>query len=134
MTDALTSSPDSVRRSFERLSGQQRALSAERERKIARAADVKRYLELAPKVEEALDALSQELFGKLAALLESNLTLALQEVLGQPIRLRVEQDFKRGGATLALHLERNGEKEDIIKGTGGSVANILSVGLRLFAL
>src|SRR5207249_4930964 len=32
------------------------------------------------------------------------------------------------------HIERNGQPEDIMKGQGGSVANILSVGLRMFGL
>jgi hypothetical protein len=130
----LAPPPDALRRAFERLSGQQRALSAERDRKAARLAELKDYLAVAPAVEQALETLGQELFGKLARIIESHLTLALQEVLGQAICLKVEQDFKRGGATLKLHMEREGRKEDIMKGTGGSVANILSVGLRIFAL
>lgn len=74
------------------------------------------------------------MFGKLSAILERNLTLASQEVLGQAIKLKVSPDFKRGAAILDMHIERDGQPEDIMKGTGGSVANILSVGLRLFAL
>ncbi|MDB5298196.1 MAG: hypothetical protein JWO31_4179 [Phycisphaerales bacterium] len=131
---AAPPAPDAARRAFERLAGQRRALAAERDRKAGRLDELKAYLAVAPQVEAALEQLGDEMFGKLAAVIESHLTLALQEVLGQPIRLRVEQDFKRGGATLKLHVERDGRKEDIMRGTGGSVANILSVGLRLFAL
>ncbi|HEX8913836.1 MAG TPA: hypothetical protein VF796_15920 [Humisphaera sp.] len=126
--------PTALRRSFDQLTGQQRALAAERARKAARLEQLKAYLEVAPQVGEALETLGQELFGRLATIIESHLTLALQEVLGQAIRLKVEQDFKRGGATLRLHIERDGKAEDIMRGTGGSVANILSVGLRIFAL
>ena len=37
-------------------------------------------------------------------------------------------------ATVDFWVERNGNPEDIMRGQGGSVNNILSVGLRLFAL
>src|SRR5439155_596626 len=67
--------------------------------------------------------------------IEQQLTVALQEVLDQPdLVLKVEREFKRGGATMSFHIERGGNAEDIMRGQGGSVANVLSVGLRLFAL
>ena len=74
------------------------------------------------------------MFGKLTAVIEQHLTRALQEVLEQNIVLKVNRDFKRGAATMSFHVERDGHKEDIMKGQGGSVVNILSVGLRLLAL
>jgi ABC-type glutathione transport system ATPase component len=67
-------------------------------------------------------------------ILEEKLTLALQEVLEQPLALKVTRDYKRGGATMSFHVERNGQSEDIMRGQGGSVVNVLSVGLRMFAL
>lgn len=107
---------------------------AERHRKEQQLEEIKQFLQLAPEVEQALEDLGQEMFGKLSTLLENTLTLALQEVLGQSIRLVVKPEFKRGAAVLDMHITRDGQAEDIMKGTGGSVANILSVGLRLFAL
>jgi len=92
------------------------------------------YLSIADAVDDALDKLSEQLFGKIAKAIEDNLTLALQEVLEQNITLKVTRDCKRGRATIGFHIEREGQKEDIMKGQGGSVANILSVGLRFFAL
>ncbi len=127
-------SPAAVRRLYERLDERRQTLAGDLARNRARLAELDDEIALAPAVEQALEALSQELFGKLATVIEQHLTLALQEVLGQPIRLRVKQDFRYGGATLDLHVERDGHEEDIMKGTGGSVTNILSVGLRLFAL
>lgn len=97
-------------------------------------AEVRGYLELAPKVEAALQTLSQQVFAQLVGTLEDTLTIALQEVLEQPIRLRALPDYKRGGATVEFFIERDGQREDIMRGQGGSVANILSVGLRMFAL
>jgi hypothetical protein len=70
----------------------------------------------------------------LLGLIEEKLTIALQEVLDQPLRLRAEVEWKRNGASVQFWVERNGKHEDIMKGQGGSVANLLSVGLRMFAL
>ena len=126
--------PAGLRRRFDKLRGQQEALTETRDRAARRLEELGEYLALAPKVDDALEALGHELFGKLAEVIERQLTFALQEVLGQPIQLKVEREFKRGAATMAFHIERGGEKEDILRGQGGSVANILSVGLRVFAL
>lgn len=92
------------------------------------------YLGIADAVEEALRLLGEQLSERLAKKLEDMLTDALQEVLEQPIALKVTCDHKRGGATMGFHVEHNGRRESIMKGQGGSVANILSVGLRMFAL
>lgn len=130
----LPPSPQLLRNEFSRLDGQRQTLMQERERHASRLAELTEYLEVAPRVAEALEKLSEELFGKLAKLIETKLTVALQEVLGQAIVLKVTRDFKNGMATMAFHIERDGHAEDIMRGQGGSVANILSVGLRLFAL
>ena len=95
---------------------------------------IRDYLAIAPRVEEALEGLSQRLFDQLVGVLEAKLTIALQEVLEQPIRLRAEPSFRRGAASVEFYVERDGHREDIMRGQGGSVANILSVGLRMFAL
>jgi ABC-type glutathione transport system ATPase component len=92
------------------------------------------YLAIADGVAQALDKLSEDMFGRIVQVLEVNLTRALQEVLEQPITLKVERDYKRGTATIGFHIERDGQPEDIMRGQGGSVANILSVGLRMYAL
>src|SRR5690606_25294888 len=78
--------------------------------------------------------LSQNLFERITALLQEKLTIALQEVLEQPISLKVDAKYLKNSTSIEFTLEREGKSEDIMKGTGGSVANILSVGLRLFAL
>ena len=131
---ALPPSPQTLRNEYLRLDGQRETLTQEHARHARRLVELGEYLDVAPKVEAALEVLSEELFGKLAKLIEGKLTVALQEVLGQPIVLKVMRDFKRGAATMAFHIERDGHAEDIMRGQGGSVANILSVGLRLFAL
>lgn len=127
-------SPAAARKRFDVLTGQRQALEARRDDKAKRLAELNAFLALVPAIDDALEKLSGELFGKLAALLEGHLTTILQDVLAQPIRLCARPDHKRGSATLTLHIERGGQQEDIMRGSGGSVANVLSVGLRLLAL
>ena len=127
-------SPSPLRRRFDILSGQRISEERSRQDLTTRLDALKNYLNIADAVEEALEKLGDELFGELVRIIETNLTVALREVLEQPISLKVERQFKRGVATMAFHVERNAQREDILRGQGGSVANVLSVGLRLFAL
>jgi DNA repair exonuclease SbcCD ATPase subunit len=126
--------PQRARRLLDQLATKQETRAAERERAARRLATLEEYLSLADGVAAALDVLSEDLFGGVVRILEENLTRALQEVLEQPITLKVDRQYKRGTATIGFYIERAGEKEDIMRGQGGSVANILSVGLRMFAL
>lgn len=92
------------------------------------------YLAVADKVTVALEQLSEQLFRQLLDIVQNKLSIALQEILDQRILFRADADFKRGAATVDFWIERDGNREDVLRGQGGSVANILSVGLRLFAL
>src|SRR6266550_3839648 len=120
--------PEVLRRRYDQLNGQRIRLRSDQQRVTALIAQLSEYLAVAPQVEAALEVLSNALFGRLADIIERQLTLALQEVLQQPITLKVERDFKRGAATMRFHILRDGQEEDIMRGQGGSVANILSVG------
>jgi len=92
------------------------------------------YLVIAPQVTQALDVLSNQLLQQVLGTVQEKLTIALQEILEQPIRFKALSEFKRGTTTVEFWVERGENKEDILRGQGGSVANILSVGLRMFAL
>ena len=105
-----------------------------REALAKREAELAAWLALAPAIETTLDELSQTLFAEVVGVLERMLTLALHDVLDQPLSLKVEQDWKRGAASMSFHIERGGEREDVLRGQGGSVANVLSTCLRIFAL
>jgi len=93
-----------------------------------------KYLGISEQVTEALETLSGQLFEQELQLIQEKLTIALQEVLEQPLKLKAIAEWKRNAATVEFQIEREGNTEDIMKGQGGSVANILSVGLRMFAL
>jgi predicted ATPase len=93
------------------------------------------FLELEPQVHATLEQLSRSLFTQLAQTLEQHLTNALQDVLEQPLRLRIELKWSESrGNTFSFYVERDGQAEDIMKGQGGSVANVLSVALRMLAV
>ena len=97
-------------------------------------AELQAYLSISDQVTEALDMLSQKLFEQVLGLLERNLTTAIQEVLEQPIQFKTEASFKHGAANVEFSIDREGNSEDVNRGQGGSVQNVLSVGLRMFAL
>ncbi|MEQ8820763.1 MAG: DNA repair protein [Sumerlaeia bacterium] len=134
MTLPAPTSPESLGRRFERLAGRRDSLRRALAEKDLQLAELDAYLALEKPVEDALEHLSQTMFSSITRVIEEKLTLALQEVLEQSIALRVTSDYKFGKASIGFHLERDGQKEDILRGTGGSVTNVLSVGLRLFAL
>lgn len=97
-------------------------------------ADIELFLSVADRTTAALEVLSQSLFEEVLGVLESKLTIAIQEVLGQPIKFKSKPDFKRGAAAVTFSIDREGNEEDVLRGQGGSVQNVLSVGLRMFAL
>jgi hypothetical protein len=126
--------PESARRRAERL-------LYERERREQRSIDLagefaalNEYLAIAGDVTLALERLSEQLFRQLLQVVQEKLTIAMQEILDQPLEFKAQADFKRGSATVEFWVERGGQSEDILRGQGGSVANVLSVGLRMFAL
>lgn len=110
----------------------------DRERDAARTrmqlAETADQLQLAPRVTDALETLSERLFKEVLQVVERQCTRALQEVLDQPIELKTTATFKRGAAAVEFSINNDGNEEDILRGQGGSVANILSVSLRMLAL
>jgi DNA repair exonuclease SbcCD ATPase subunit len=126
--------PEEVRRRFQTLRVQQHLLLERQKQARQERQDLTAFLALAPGVADRLDALSQHLFGDILADVERNLTYALQEVLEQDLKVVSSTEVKKGKATICFSVERDGQREDILTGQGGSVCNIISVGLRLIAL
>lgn len=119
---------------FQQLSGARQNIEGSRKSLVAQLEKTEKYLEVGEQVRKALETLNENLFQQVTDLLQSKLTIALQEVLEQEIALGVETSFKNNAAAISFHIVRQGHKEDIMKGQGGSVVNVLSVGLRMFAL
>ena len=130
----MLKSPEQLRKRLDRLSWQRDDLTEKAKRVAARLAKLDKHLEIAADVSEALEHLGQELFEEVLGLMEEKLSQAIEEVLDQPIRFKSHAAFKSGAAHVSFSVERDGHKEDVQRGQGGSVQNILSVGLRMFAL
>ena len=96
--------------------------------------ETQHYLDVSGRVTTALEKLNEVIFQQEIELVEDSLTRALQDVLDQPISLKAEVSWKNNAASVSFEVERDGNPEHIMRGQGGSVANILSVGLRIFAL
>jgi hypothetical protein len=126
--------PTKARRQADRLLDKRADRSQQMHRLSAKIEQHASYLEVAEKVTDALELLSDQLFHQLLRIVEEKLTIALQEILEQPIRFRAKSEFKRNAANVDFWIERDGNRENVLDGQGGSVANILSVGLRMFAL
>jgi len=122
---------------YHRLSALAEGLHAEHRRVRGRLADVEAFLVLAPKARDRLEELSTALFGKILDEVEANLTHAIREILGQDRVVVTEREVKSNRLQIHFQIRNQGnedEIEDIMSGQGGSVCNILSVGLRLIAL
>lgn len=119
---------------FHELKGTRNTLNARKEKLESELAGVSQYLEVADSVTTALEQLSNNVFQRELSVIESTLTKALQEILDQPVVFKATPSFKRDAASVEFSIERNGNPEDIMRGQGGSVANVVSVGLRMFAI
>lgn len=137
--DAYRKVPDirSLERRLDRLEALAETLHGDHARvrdALERAND---FLVLAPKAQEELEELSKALFGKILDEVEANLTHAIREILGQDRVVTTVREVKGSRLQVQFQIRNQGredEIEDILTGQGGSVCNILSVGLRLIAL
>jgi hypothetical protein len=131
---ASVRSPTDLRKRLDKLAHKRDDRVAQTQRLAKEFHELNRYLAVADQVTGALEQLSEQLFQQLLGVVEEKLSIALQEILDQPLKFRARAEFKRGAATVEFEIERDGHTEDVLRGQGGSVANILSVGLRMFAL
>jgi len=130
----MLQSPEKLRKRFDKLSWQRDELTEKALQHAKRLKELDASLEIATDVTSALEDLSNELFEEVLGLMEVKLTQAIEEVLDQPVQFKSHTAFKNGGASVSFSVERDGNREDVQRGQGGSVQNILSVGLRMFAL
>ncbi|SMP73169.1 hypothetical protein SAMN06265222_11642 [Neorhodopirellula lusitana] len=125
---------ESLRKRLNRIEGKRDELTVQQADLQAKLASVNGFLEIADSVTAALEQLGNDIFKRQLTLIENTMTKALQEVLEQPIVFKTNCTFKRDAASVEFLIERDGNPEDIMKGQGGSVANVVSVGLRMLAI
>jgi len=133
-TPDIIDSPAPLRSRLDRLTGKRDELRQAMETHQGELTETNAYLQISDQVTAALESLSNDLFRRELTVIESTLTKALQEVLEQPILFKATASFKRDAAHVEFSIQRDGNEEDIMKGQGGSVANVVSVGLRMFAV
>ena len=129
--------PSEARRRVDRLEDRRNHRVKQSVRLSAEFAELNDFLNISDEVSAALESLSEQLFQQTLNVVQEKLTVALQEILDQPIQFRAKADSKRGKAAVEFSVMRDGNEkktEDVLRGQGGSVANVLSVGLRMFAL
>lgn len=131
---ALRGELDGLERRAGRLEGLAESLSRDHQRARRELASLRAFLDAAPLALARLEELSRDLFGELMEEVEANLTHAVREILGQDRKVVSRREIKGGKFHIALEIENQGQPEDILTGQGGSVCNILSVGLRLIGL
>jgi len=126
-----------VERRHDRLSALAEAHHAEHARLREALASTRDFLTLAPSARQVLEDLSTTLFGAVLDEVEANLTHAVREILGQDRVVSTLREVKNNRLQIHFQIQNQGSEdqiEDIMTGQGGSVCNILSVGLRLIAL
>jgi hypothetical protein len=128
------SSPAPLRKRLDSLNWRQKALQQRLSKNSETLRELEAFLEVQPRVAERLDELSRQLFGNILEEIELNLTYALREILGQDLRVVSQREMKNRKMHVTFTIEREGKTEDILTGQGGSVCNVISVGLRLIAL
>jgi hypothetical protein len=131
---SLPTSPQDLRGRFQELRWQERHLAEQLQANRAKLAETEAFVAQAPQIAERLDQLSRDLFGDILDEVERNLTFALREILDQDLKVTTTREVKKGKINITFGIERQGKREDILTGQGGSVCNIISVGLRLIAL
>lgn len=125
---------ESLERRADRISATAAAKVDEFARQRAELQTADGFLELAPGAGQRLEDLSTALFGELLGELETNLTHAIREILGQEREVKAVPSIRDRKIQVEFQIMNDGGAEDIMVGQGGSVCNILSVGLRLIAL
>lgn len=126
--------PGTLRRRFDYLQGSRERVDQLLAKHRQTIQELDAFLNIQPQVAERLDVLSRQLFGDILEEIERNLTYGLREILGQDLRVVTQREMKNRKMHVTFGIERAGKPEDILTGQGGSVCNIISVGLRLIAL
>lgn len=121
-------------RAVSRLEGRAEALAA-------RDAEIVRDVGLAkgraarrPEVEAFLERLQASAHDRSVGAYERMLTAIVADVLPDSKRIGLELHTERGLPALDVFADNGGEREDILDGCGGSVANLVSAGLRFIAM
>lgn len=96
----------------------------------------KTRIELDPEVKELLEILQHQQHEQSVGAYERLLTACLEDVIPGFRKIKMELTTERGASALNIFIQKGEDLpyEDAYNGTGGSVSNVLSLGLRAIAL
>ena len=86
-----------------------------------------------PDVDRLLETLQREAHDKKIGHYAGMLTALAQEVMEKPIEIGLDLTMERGLPSLDIFVKRGGRRADIMEHAGGSVTNIVCMGLRAIA-
>lgn len=117
------------------MQGQLNALNDERVKIIERVEKAKTWLQKQPDYVKFLKQLQEILHQKNIGAFSELLSYFVKDVLQKDTKsISLELYTYHNLPALRIEAVNNGQKESILEGTGGSIANIVSTGLRLIAL
>lgn len=111
-SQARFESPARLKERAKQLVWHQEQLKKQRASAESTLKQIEEYLAIADDVTLALETLSAKLFNELVGTLEEKITLALQDILGQPIKFRAIPKTLRKATVLEFSIERDGNEED----------------------
>lgn len=102
---------------------------------LAKVDGAERYIEYAPEVYALLEKAQLATQSKERELFEGLLTTLLQETIGgNSDEVKIRSRIARNQTELDINIISDGVEEDVFKDKGGSIKNIISMGLRFIVL
>lgn len=118
----------------ERVLGQREQMQKERERQAEAVGEAKARLAMQETMDELFEELNYRAHNRALGKFEAMLTGLVQEVLQTEHQVHIKINTQRQSIGIEFMVGRPGRWESALSGRGGSVANILSAGLRYIAL
>ncbi|MBO9428499.1 AAA family ATPase [Sulfitobacter sp. R18_1] len=122
-----------MQREIDKAEGRRETLSDRLGKLIDEVGRAKGRLLLKPDADAFLEGLQADLHRKAVGSYERLLTAIAQDVLRGEDSIGLDLYTDRGLPALDIFIDSNGNREDIINGAGGSMTNIISLGLRMIA-
>ena len=123
-----------VRKDVSKIEGVNQSLKQQESDLINKVGKAKGRLLLKPKVDAFLEEMQNELHQKAVGTYETLLTAIANDVLDTDKPVGLELYTERGLPALDIFIDAgNDNKEDIVNGAGGSMTNVISLGLRMIA-
>ncbi len=123
----------SVIREIDRADGRKETLEKRMEVLTDEVGRAKGRQQIKPEADAFLEELQAELHRKAVGSYERLLTAIAQDVLKADNKIGLDLYTDRGLPALDIFIDADGFREDIINGAGGSMTNVISLGLRMIA-